>query len=365
MLLTTNSIAEITEGIKNHVDSNTALISVGEHSEFDINELVSALNEAGVNFIGGIFPKVIFNDVVYDKGIVVNTLENVVHISTIKDISKKDLSISALEFDNDKKYSLITYVDGLTSHISNYLGKLYENYGMKTNYFGGGCGSLSLVQKECVFSKDGFFMDAAIFCVMESPSSIGVKHGWKKLEGPFIVTKAEGKTIQEINWEKPFDIYKKIVEEDSGVEFTDSNFLDIAKGYPIGVIREGFDYVIRDPLTVGENGELVCIGDIEENTLIDVMKGDTNSLITSAKDAAEECLIKAEQPKEAIVIDCITRGLHLGDEYIHELENVSKTIHKEHPNVSVGGALTLGEISSFGNGYIEFYNRTIVVGLFK
>ena len=133
----------------------------------------------------------------------------------------------------------------------------------------------------------------------------------------------------------------------------------------MGLLDRGFDYVIRDPLTVGENGELVCIGDIEENTLIDVMKGDTSSLIISAKDAAEECLINAEKPGTAIIIDCITRGLHLGDEYIHELENVSNTIHKDHPNVSIGGALTLGEISSFGNGYIEFYNRTIVVGLFE
>lgn len=365
MLLTTNNIPEIVSGIKEEVGNNTALISIGEHAEINIEELISALNADGVNFIGGIFPKVIFNDVVYDDGIVVNTLYNVVHMSTIHNISTKDYSIESLEFDQDKKYSLITYVDGLTSNISSYLGALYENYGMKTNYFGGGTGSLSLIQKECVFSKDGFFMDAAIFCVMESPSSIGVKHGWKKLEGPFIVTKAEGKTIEEINWESPFDIYKGIVEADANVEFNDENFLDIAKGYPIGVIRQGFDYVIRDPLTVGENGELVCIGDIEENTLIDVMKGDTSSLITSAKDAAEECLIKADKPGTAIIIDCITRGLHLGDEYVHELENVSKTIHKDHPNVSVGGALTLGEISSFGNGYIEFYNRTIVVGLFE
>lgn len=365
MLITTNNISEIAASIKSHVGDNTALISVGEHSEFEIPELVSALNEAQVNFLGGIFPKVIFNDVVYEKGIVVNTLYNVIHMSTITNISEKEYDISPIEFDQDKKYSLITYVDGLTSNISSYLGRLYENYGMKTNYFGGGTGSLSLIQSPCVFSKDGFFQDAAVFCVMESPSSIGVKHGWKKLEGPYIVTKATGKTIEEINWEKPYEIYKNIVEADSNETFTESNFLDIAKGYPIGVIRQGFDYVIRDPLTVGENGELVCIGDIEENTLIDVMKGDTSSLITSAKDAAEECLVKAENPGTAIIIDCITRGLHLGDEYIHELENVSKTIHDSHPNVNVGGALTLGEISSFGNGYIEFYNRTIVVGLFE
>lgn len=365
MFINSIDIREITSSIKKYINTNTALISVGEHTEINIKELVNSLNKNGISFIGGIFPKVIFNNATYEKGIVVSTLYNVVHLSTINNISKKQYTVSPFFFENNKNYSLITYVDGLTSYISNFLSKLYENYGMKTNYFGGGAGSLSLKQAPCIFSKDGFFEDAAVVCIMEMKSSIGVKHGWKKLEGPYIVTKAKKNIIEEINWEAPFDIYQKIVEKDTQTKFTKDNFFQMAMGYPLGIIKQGVDYIIRDPLSIGDEKALVCIGEVEENTLINVMKGDPKSLLEAAKDAAEESITKASEPKTAIIIDCISRILYLNDQFKQELENVSNSILDKHPDVSISGALTLGEISSYGNGYIEFYNKTIVVGLFE
>lgn len=365
MLLTTNNLEEITSHIKEFVQNDTALISVAEYTEIDVNNLIIELNKKGIRFIGGIFPMIIYNNDVSKKGIVVHRLHHVIDLSTIQNISKKNFSVSPIEFKNNTAYSLITYVDGLTSNISHFLSTLYENYGMKTNYFGGGTGSLTLKQRPCVFSKDGFFQDAAVVCLMEMKSNIGVKHGWQKLDGPFIVTKAKNNIVEEINWENPYEIYKKIVEEDSGIKFSDSSFFDLANGYPLGIIKQGVDYIIRDPLTVKGNKSLICIGEVEENTMINIMKGDNSLLIKAAKDASVEIVSKAVNPKNAIIIDCISRILYLKDEFKYELESVSHTIQDKFPNVSVSGALTLGEISSYGNGYIEFYNKTIVVGLFE
>ncbi|CAL2105644.1 conserved hypothetical protein [Tenacibaculum sp. 190524A02b] len=365
MLILSNHVHDIVTQIKEHVKENCALIAIGENIKIEIPELIDALNKANISFIGGIFPKVIAQSNTYEKGIVVTPLYNVKKIFTIQEISKKSFTIPNIAFNSDKEYSLITYVDGLTAHISNYLSKLYENYGMKTNYFGGGAGSLSLVQQPCVFSKDGFFEDAAIACILEMKSSIGVKHGWKKLNGPFIVNKANTNTVEEINWENPFTIYKDIVEKDALQTFNDSNFFDIAKGYPLGIIKQGLDSVIRDPLTVNANNELVCVGEVEENTLINIMKGDACSLINAAVEATEESISKAQNPKTAFVIDCISRVLYLENDFEKEIQNVSKTIQNKFPDIDINGALTLGEISSYGNGFIEFYNKTIVVSLFE
>ncbi|MGG8495564.1 FIST signal transduction protein [Tenacibaculum sp. TC6] len=365
MLLTTNNLVEIASRIKEFVQNDIALISVAEHTEIDINDLITELNKVDIRFIGGIFPMIIYNNDVSKKGIVVHRLYHVIHLSTIQNISKKNFSVSPIEFKNDTAYSLITYVDGLTSNISHFLSKLYENYGMKTNYFGGGTGSLTLKQSPCIFSKEGFFQDAAVVCLMEMKSNIGVKHGWQKLDGPFIVTKAKNNVVEEINWENPYEIYKKIVEEDAGIKFSDTSFFNLANGYPLGIIKQGVDYIIRDPLSVKNDKSLICIGEVEENTMINIMKGDNSLLIKAAKDATVEIVSQATNPKNAIIIDCISRILYLKDEFKYELESVSHTIQNKFPNVSVCGALTLGEISSYGNGYIEFYNKTIVVGLFE
>lgn len=365
MLITSTNNNEIVKAISNHVNGNAALISVGEHTEVDINALILDLNQAGVTFMGGIFPKVIHGNSILDKGFVINTLSNVESLYVIENISSKDYSIPNINFNESKDYSLFTYVDGLTSNISHYLGELYENYGMQTNYFGGGAGSLTLVQKPCVFTNDGLYQDAAVFCVLNMASRIGVGHGWSKVDGPFIVTKAEGNVIKELNWENPFEVYKAVVEKHSGKTFTDDNFFDIAKGYPFGILKEDAECIVRDPLMVNENNQLVCVGELEDNMVVDILNGNGASLIAASKKATEDSVKQATAPHKAILIDCISRILFLEDNFDKELSTITETIKSEFPEVSIGGALTLGEISSYGEGFLEFYNKTVVIGLFE
>lgn len=365
MFIDSTNIDDVCLTIKKYINNNVALISIGENIDIEIDTLITLLNAHDITFYGGIFPKIIHNNTVTDKGIVVNTLYDVQDIQVIKNISKSSFTIPTFDFNSDSNYTLITYVDGLTSNISSYLGKLYETYGMKINYFGGGAGSLSLQQQPCVFSNEGFFEDAAIFGIMKMKSTIGVRHGWEKIAGPFIITKAQGNVIKEINWEKPFDIYKKVVSEHAGKEFTEDNFFDIAKGYPFGILKENGESVVRDPLQVNDKGELICVGELEENTLVNILYGKEEALITAAKEATLSSLKNTKTARKAIIIDCISRILFLEDNFQKEIDIINTTLKDRYSDISVGGALTLGEISSTGDGYLEFYNKTTVVGLFE
>ena len=365
MLLTTNNYSEIAEKISKHVKNNAALISIAEHTEINIEELIKELNHNNIKFMGGIFPKVIHGNTILDKGIVLNTLANVESMFVIENISSKIFKIPQVDFRSEQDYSLFTYVDGLTSNISNYLERLYESYGMQTNYFGGGAGSLSFEQKPCLFNNQGFYEDAAIACVMRMKSNIGVKHGWGKISGPYIVTSAEGNIIKEINWKNAFEVYKEAVEAHSEKKFTQENFFEIAKGYPFGIIKDDEEYIVRDPLEVDENNELVCVGELEDNMLVDILIGDKDSLIKASQVATENCIKQSKNPKKAIIIDCISRILFLEDKFEAEISSITGAIHEKYPNISIGGALTLGEISSYGEGFLEFYNKTVVVGLFE
>jgi len=356
----------IAKKIINHVGNQAVLISIAEHTIINLEELVVVLNKYQIKFIGGFFPKVIHNNAVFDEGVVINTLQKTEKLGLIKNISTKEFTIPEFEFNTDKKYTFITYVDGLTSNISNYLNSVYDNYGMQTNYFGGGSGSLSLEQKPCVICNKGVFMDAAVYAIVNMHCSIGVKHGWEKIEGPFIVTSAQGNVIKELNWENPFEVYKRTVEEHAKATFNDHNFFDIAKGYPFGIVKDNSkSIVVRDPLKVNEDNELVCVGELENNMLVNILNGNNNSLINAAKEACEESAFNSGKPNKAIVINCISRVLFLEGEFSKELEIINTTIQEKHPNISVSGALTLGEISSSGQGFLEFYNKTVVVGLFE
>ena len=236
MFIRTLDSLKISEKISGLVGNHTAIIYLAEHSEVNVQELIEYLNKKNISFLGGIFPKIIYKDELLDKGMVVDVLSNVESIQLIKNISKKRYEIEDFDFEKGQHYSIITLVDGLTTHISDYLEKLYECYGIQTNYFGGGAGHLSLDQKPCIFCNDGFYQDAAIFAILNTNSSIGVDHGWHKLSGPYIVTKAKGNIIKEINWKNPFEIYSEIVEKHSNKKFSEDNFFEIAQGYPFGIL---------------------------------------------------------------------------------------------------------------------------------
>jgi len=156
------------------------------------------------------------------------------------------------------------------------------------------------------------------------------------------------------------------VEARSGKTFTEDNYFDIAKGYPFGILKDDAECIIvRDPLTVNDKGELVCVGELEDNTVVDILNGNEDSLVSAAKSAAKDSIKKATMPRKAILIDCISRILFLEDNFYKELTAITSTLEKSFDDISIGGALTLGEISSYGEGFLEFYNKTVVVGLFE
>ena len=347
-------------------ENEACVLLFGEDSKINIEQLIYQLNEAGITFFGGVFPGIIHGETNYKVGCIIKKLPIHAKPIMVHGLNTKDIQVpNFLKEDSPDKLTLLTFVDGLTSNISNYLKNLYFTYGNRANFLGGGAGSLTLVQKPCVFSNEGFFKDAAVICPISLDISLGVQHGWKKLKGPFVATKTKKNVIQELNWTKGFDVYKEIVEEDSENTFNDENFFDIAKGYPFGIIRENGEDIVRDPIAHGPNGELICVGEVPENSVLYIMKGENSSLINSAQLAVEESISNVKvEIQHTFIVDCISRTLFLEENFSKELEAISKHLDNENSEAIPQGILSLGEISSSGKGLLEFYNKTLVIGAF-
>jgi hypothetical protein len=137
------------------------------------------------------------------------------------------------------------------------------------------------------------------------------------------------------------------------------HFFDVAKGFPFGIRKLDSEVIVRDPLFLTPAGELVCVGEVPEGAFVHVLRGDAARLIDaarSARDLAQQSFPAAHIPQFRFVIDCISRSLFLGDRFGEELAAIDDGL----PMV---GALTLGEIANSGRDFLEFYNKTAVVGL--
>lgn len=356
----------VVEAIKsNRTDPNqTQLILVGEESDLDVHELIDQFNQHDIPFFGGIFPGIIYGNRNVKHGLIALNLREAAEIFLIQDIQSPKIDFPTWKEQNDTKRSAFTLVDGLSAGIAGFLKQVYREYGNQVNFIGGGAGSLTLVQKPCLFTRDGIFQDAAILCFTEKKMRLGVRHGWTKLVGPFVATKTSKNLLYELNWQNAFEVYQDTIASDSGKQINADNFFEIAKGYPFGIFRDHSEDIVRDPISVGSEGELICVGEIPENTVLYILKGEKESLIDSAEQAIKDCKPQnLDQVDFPFIVDCISRTLFLEEDFPRELNAIQSHLEtKDHKN-PLRGILSLGEISSTGSGLLEFYNKTTVVGI--
>lgn len=344
--------------------AKSLMVLAGDNEQFTPDNLDEHLKQINIPIFGGIFPSVIANQQILDKGSIVFALPievNVIHFDKLSD-PEQDYYAEAqtLVKDIQTNTNLITLVDGLSTRIASLIESLYEVLGSDYKYIGGGAGSLSFKQKPCIFSNQGLLEDCAQVTVIDKPLNIGINHGWHTFAGPFFVTGAHDNTIETLDYKPAFEVYREVVEKDSGLSFAENDFFELAKAYPFGLDRLTGDVVVRDPLYRNDN-ELVCVGEVPSNHMIHILKGNADNLLEASDICAQTAVQKGEAYDFALLFDCISRTLFLQDKFQEEVGNIQKHLPQDVPLI---GALSLGEIADGGNACLEFFNKTIVLGTF-
>lgn len=342
------------------------LILSCDANAFDSREIDPILQRIPVPVLGGIFPSIIRDKQVLDKGNIVIGFTREIQVHTIEQLSNNQLDYEDIldekipELGNGK--TMMVFVDGFAKRISAFIDSLFSIFGLDINYVGGGAGSLSMTQKPCLFTNHGLVQDCAVIGLLNSHSGVGVSHGWTILNGPYRVTESEHNTIKTLDWQPAFEVYQKIVEEHSQQRFADESFFDLAKAYPFGIARMNNEQIVRDPIQANPDKSLVCVGEVPEGSFVSILNGNNRSLINAAATAVKlgvESFPNGKTKDMLLIIDCISRVLFLKDQFHLELEAAH---HKDLPLV---GACTLGEIANSGNEFLEFYNKTNVMAVLE
>lgn len=314
-------------------------------------------------YCGGFFPKVIFDKRPEDNAIVTIGLPYEMNVQVISDLSKEielENEVESLNFDEREENSVFIIVDAFSKRLEEMITSVFNTYGSGINYFGGGAGHLDFKQRPCVFTrKTGLVKDAAIFASFKKEIDVVIKHGWDEFSGPFRVTKSNENIISEIDFKPAFNFYKEVIELQSNDRFSKNNFFDVAKSYPLGIPKLNSEVVVRDLLDVSENGELICIAKIEQNSSIYILKGTSASLINSANKVGQKFKKTVVENSTLFLMDCVSRAMFLEENFEKELAAIGNNCDK------LIGVLALGEISNNGEDFLEFFNKTTLVCGFK
>lgn len=358
---TIEGLKETISKITSDPEVNALVIVACSENEFTPEQVDPIIKSLELPLMGGVFPAIMVNHNIYKKGTVIWGVKRTVTICKVENISSEDEDITnkleeSLQDSIDNKALQIVFVDGFSKRIGALTSGLHELIGLTSDTVGGGAGSLDFVQRPCLFTNDGMKQDAAVIATVSGRAGVGVAHGWTKIGGPYRVTESEQNTIISLDWRPAFEVYKEIVEAHSDQKFTDDNFFDIAKAYPFGLARLDGEHIVRDPLMVEGKGSLVCVGEVNTGEHVDILNGNTPSLLAAAGDArkiADDYLDGA--PQIRIFMDCISRVLFLDNEFETEIAAV------KHDDNLLLGICTIGEIANHGDEFVEFYNKTSVV----
>ncbi|MGE5466550.1 MAG: FIST signal transduction protein [Ignavibacteria bacterium] len=334
-----------------------------ESEKGTVPELQKQCRAAGIPVAGALFPQLIRDGGLADKGALLlrvpgpppMLIENVGAPDAVERVRAQVVSYVEGSL-GDADGSLFCVFDALAPNIGTHLDSWYLSLADRVRYFGVNAGNERFVQEPCLFDAERFVADAVLLQVLPSHPGACLEHGYAVPPHAITATSASGNSIVQINWRPALEVYREIMQEQYGVAIDRENFYGNAVHFPFGILRADGEVLVRIPVALGEKGEIICVGEIQPNSLLTLLDARAGSGRAAAALARDLAALDVSAP-DLLLFYCAGRRLHIGAGLGDELAAVAR----ETGAARVAGALSLGEIGGArSDGYPLFHNATLV-----
>lgn len=258
--------------------------------------------------------------------------------------------------------SALVMTDALAGHTESLLEELAVATAGSYQFFGGGAGDDGCFSRTHVFAGTQALTDAAVALEILSsqPIGIGVSHGWLPASPGLRVTDVDGSRVIGLNGAPAIQAFEDHAAR-TGQRFERNAPLPFFLHNIFGIETAG-NYRLRVPLAVGDDGSVSCAPAIPAGAIVHIMKTSEASAVRAAEQAARAALISlgGVKPRAAIVFDCVTTRLRLGQAF-GSAADACATLLKP---AALVGCSTYGQIARFEGQFGGFHTCTAVVGLF-
>jgi len=187
-------------------------------------------------------------------------------------------------------------------------------------------------------------------------TAIGCETGWKEFGAKRIVTKSYKNIVYEIDNKPAIELYEKYLSDKI------DSLPNSALRFPLSIKRKSNDKneAIRVMMNINEDKSLVFAGDIEEGSIVRLMKTNVHNILNGAFLSAKKIRPYNNKPSLALTISCSARRNVLKQFSDEEIEIVQDILTS---STQVIGFYSYGEIAPFSNELSEslLHNQTMTI----
>jgi hypothetical protein len=257
---------------------------------------------------------------------------------------------------------LILLTDGLAGDQAEVVRGAYSVAGAGVPLVGGCAGDNMRMTATRQLHGDEVLGDSVVAAALAStaPIGIGVRHGWRRVGEPMVVTESAANQVFSIDDRPALDLYLERLEAPTAARSDPAVFSRFAATHPLGLAsRRGEEQVRFIGGANFEQRSLVSIAEVPRGGLTWFMEGDGASVLSATDSACEAALgaLEGRRPLGMVAFDCVARRGVLGDQGIRaEIGRVASL----GGGAPIAGFYTYGEIART-HGVSGFHNQTLVV----
>ena len=227
----------------------------------------------------------------------------------------------------------------------------------------GGCAGDDLqMSRTFQFYDDRVLTDSVVAAgiASDAPLGVGVRHGWRRVGEPMLVTSSRSNRVYTLDDRPALDAYLALLGVTEPAQPDQEGLARLALTHPLGLGRSTGEDQVRF-IGGGDFAErsLSCIAEVPQGALVWIMEGDARSVLEATDAACGDSLatLGGRPPLGLIAFDCIARRAVLGESGIRSEISRLAVMASGAP---VAGFYTYGEIART-RGVRGFHNQTLVV----
>jgi hypothetical protein len=256
---------------------------------------------------------------------------------------------------------LLLLTDGLAGDQQEVVRGAYGVVGAAVPLVGGCAGDdLRMTRTQQLFGGE-VLEDSVVAAAISSdaPVGIGVRHGWRRVGDPMLVTASTGNRVLALDDHPALDVYLDRLDAPAEARIDPAAFTRFALTHPLGLSRRSGEEVRFVADADFSDRSIGCIAEVPQGGLAWMMEGDGDSVLGATDEACLDALsaLEGRDPIGVMAFDCIARRGVLGEEGIRE---EVRRIGVHAGGAPVAGFYTYGEIART-RGISGFHNQTLVV----